>query len=431
MSDDEQMSIDERYKYLRKMQQRYRKAEREERGKLLDEMEVVTGLHRKSLVRLMGQEIKREARQAQRGKSYGTELKAVVKIVAESLDWVCAERVQPALLETAEQLERHGELTLTSEIRQQLERVSVSTVRRLLADVPRDRPRLPRRGPEQANRLARDIPAGRIAWDETEPGHFEVDLVHHSGPSSAGQFIHSLQMVDVATGWSERAAMLGRGYLVTQDAFERLLARLPFPVREVHPDNGSEFLNHHLVRFWGEQVSGVHLTRSRAWHKNDNRFVEQKNASLIRAYLGHDRLDTVQQTNLLNQLYDLMGRYYNLFQPVMRLSEKTTVFDPDGHFVRVKRRFDTAQTPFDRLKASGILDPTVQQQLQALHDALNPRQLRRDIYALLDQLFALPCAQPDEPSQDVYLTLFHPPDSLKGDDCPSVTFSNERTMSAR
>ncbi len=175
------MSIEERYKYLRKMQQRYRKAEREERSKLLDEMEVVTGLHRKSLVRLMGQEIKREARQEQRGKSYGTEMKGVVKLVAESLDWVCAERVQPALLETAEQLERHGELTLTSEVRQQLERVSVSTVRRLLADVPRDRPRLPRRGPEQANRLARAIPAGRIAWDEPEPGHFEVDLVHHSG----------------------------------------------------------------------------------------------------------------------------------------------------------------------------------------------------------------------------------------------------------
>ena len=431
MSDDEQMSIDERYKYLRKMQQRYRKAEREERGKLLDEMEVVTGLHRKSLVRLMGQEIKREARQEQRGKSYRSEMKAVVKIVAESLDWVCAERVQPALLETAEQLARHGELTLTSEIRQQLERVSVSTVRRLLAGVPRDRPRLPRRGPEQANRLARDIPAGRIAWDEPEPGHFEVDLVHHSGPSSAGQFIHSLQMVDVATGWSERAAMLGRGYLVTQDAFERLLARLPFPVREVHPDNGSEFLNYHLLRFWGEQVSGVHLTRSRAWHKNDNRFVEQKNSSLIRAYLGHDRLDTVQQTILLNQLYERMGFYYNLFQPVMRLTEKTTVFDPAGQFVRVKRRFDTAQTPFDRLKASGILDPTVQQQLQTLHDSLNPRQLRRDIYALLDQLFALPNALPDEPSQDVYLTLFHPPDSLKGDDCPSVTFSNERTIPVR
>lgn len=431
MSDDERMSLEERYKYLRKMQQRYRKAGRDERSELLDEMEAVSGLHRKSLIRLMGQEIKRQARQQQRGKSYGPEVKAVVRVVAESLDWVCAERLQPTLVKTAEQLERHGELELSPNVRQQLGRVSISTVRRLLADVPRDRPRLPRRGPERANRLARDIPAGRIPWNEPEPGHFEVDLVHHSGPSSAGQFVHSLQMIDVTTGWSERVAMLGRGYLVTQDAFERILARLPFPVREIHPDNGPEFLNHHLVRFWGEQAAGIHLTRSRAWHKNDNRFVEQKNSSLIRTYLGHDRLDTVAQTTLLNQLYELMGHYYNLFQPVMRLTEKTTVFDPEGRFVRVKRRFDTAQTPFDRLKAARVLDPTARQQLQVLHDSLNPRQLRRDIYALLDQLFALPSAAPHDPSQDVYLTLFNPPDSLKGGDCPSVTFSNKRTTILR
>jgi hypothetical protein len=430
MSTDERMTVEERYKYLRKMQKRYQKAGRGEKSVLLDEMEAVTGLHRKSLVRLMAGEVERQARQRERGKEYGVEVKAVVRVVAESLDWICAERVQPVLLKTAEQLARHDELVLSAAAREKLERVSISTVRRLLEDVPRDRPRLPRRGPEQANRLARAIPAGRIPWDEPEPGHFEVDLVYHSGPSSSGQFIHSLQMVDVATSWSERVAMLGRGYLVTEDAFGRVLSRLPFPVVEVHPDNDSSFLNDHLVRFWGDQTS-THLTRSRAWQKNDNRFVEQKNATLIRAYLGHDRLDTVEQTLCLNRLYELMGLYYNLFQPVLRLTEKTVVSTPDGRFVRVKRRFDTAQTPFDRLSASGILSPADQQRLQDLHDTLNPRQLRRDIYSLLDQLFALPIADPDGPSQDVYLTLFNPPVSMKGDDCPSVTFSNERTTTVR
>ncbi|MBN1121253.1 MAG: hypothetical protein JXJ17_09245 [Anaerolineae bacterium] len=159
--------------------------------------------------------------------------------------------------------------------------------------------------------------------------------------------------------------------------------------------------------------------------------MEQKNATLIRAYLGYDRLDTVAQTLCLNRLYELMGLYYNLFQPVMRLTEKTVVSTPDGRFVRGKRRFDTAQTPFDRLSASGILSSIDQQRLQDLHDTLNPRQLRRDIYSLLDQFFALPNADPDGPSQDVYLTLFNPPVSMKGDDCPSVTFSNERTTIVR
>jgi len=120
-------------------------------------------------------------------------------------------------------------------------------------------------------------------------------------------------MIDVATGWSERVALLGRSYLVMQDAFERIMARLPFPVREIHPDNGSEFLNHHLLRYFGQKLKGAKLTRSRPWQKNDNRFVEQKNDTLVRAYLGHERLDTAAQTQALNALYDQMWLYYNLF----------------------------------------------------------------------------------------------------------------------
>jgi hypothetical protein len=353
MSDDERMTINERYKYLRKMQQRYRQAGRKAKSGLLDEMEATTGQHRKSLVRLMKGEIKRQPRQRQRGKAYGKEVGEAVAVIAASLDWVCAERLQPNLVWMAEHLERHGELQASAEVKDKLAQVSISTVQRLLAEVPRDRPRLPRRGPEQANRLAREIPAGRIAWDEREPGHFETDLVHHSGPSASGEYVHTLQMVDVALGWSERVAVLGRSYRVVADGFERMVARLPYPVKEIHPDNGSEFLNQHVLAFWTGQTQPPTLSRSRPWHKNDNRFVEQKNDTLVRAYLGHDRLDTVEPTNWLNQLYERMGLYYNLFQPVMRLSDKSTVTDASGRFVHVKRRFDAAQTPFDRLCASG------------------------------------------------------------------------------
>lgn len=430
MSNAEQMSIDERYKYLRGMQKRYRAASRSEKGKLLDEMEVVTGQHRKSLTRLMGRAIVRQARQRQRGRWYGPEVRAVVGVIAESLDWVCPERLQPQLVWMAEQLEQHGELTVSAAVKARLETISISTVGRLLATIPRDRPRLPRRGPEQANRLARDIPAGRIGWDENEPGHFETDLVHHSGPSASGEYVHTLQMVDVATGWSERVAVLGRSYRVVADGFARIIACLPFGVVEVHPDNGSEFLNDHVVAFWHGQRPPPSLSRSRAWHKNDNRFVEQKNDSLVRAYLGHDRLDTVEQTNLLNQLYARMGLYYNLFQPVLRLSDKTVVSDATGRFVRVKRRFDTAQTPFDRLCASGLLDPQQRDRLTALRHSLNPRQLRRDIYQLLDQLWTLPLARPAV-TQDVFLTLFQPTDSWKGEAIAPATLSFEPSVALR
>ena len=271
----------------------------------------------------------------------------------------------------------------------------------------------------------------RLPWDEAQPGHFEVDLIHHSGPTPSGEYVHTLQLVDVATGWSERRAVLGRSYTVLQDAFRAILARLPFPIVEIHPDNGSEFLNAHLVRFWRELVTDVQLSRSRPYHKNDNRFVEQKNATLVRAYLGTDRLDSVAQTQALNRLYDDMWLYYNFFQPVMRLSEKTLQTQAEGA-TRCQRRFDDAQTPFDRLLATHRLDAVQCQTLKALCQQTNPRRLRQAIYDQLQHLFALPGAVPGH-TEDVYQTLLRPSTGLpvpKGDDAP-VTLSFERMTASR
>lgn len=428
MAPDERMTIDERDKYLRTMQKRYRKAKSKKgKSQLLDEMEAVTGQHRKHLIRKMKGPIMRQPRQRERGKTYGPDVQAAVRVIAESVDWLCAERLTPNLGWLADHLVAHGELVLTPSVREKLETASISTVRRLLQDRRRERPRLPQRGPRRANRLAREIPATRIPWDETEPGHFEVDLVHHGGETVSGLYVHTLQLLDVATGWSERVAVLGRSYLVMEDGFKRIQARLPFTVKELHPDNGSEFLNDHLIRFFGETVTDAKLSRSRPWVKNDNRFVEQKNDTLVRAYLGHDRLDTVEQTNLLNELYDHLWLYYNFFQPVMRLQEKVILPAVDGHFPRVKRRFDDARTPFDRLCATDALSAPQQTHWRALRDQTNPRQLRRLIYDRLAQLFTLPLSDPDA-RQNVYLTLCDPPDSMKGDAASSVTLSSERTV---
>lgn len=262
----------------------------------------------------------------------------------------------------------------------------------------------------------------RIPWDEAQPGHLEIDLVHHCGISASGEYVHTLQWIDVATGWSERVAILGRSYRVMEWAFRYILARLPFPILELHPDNGSEFLNQHLIRFFHEQVSGADLSRSRPYHKNDNRKVEQKNSTLVRALIGHDRLDTVEQTCLLNQFYDQMWYYYNFFQPVMHLVEKQ-ITPVAGQLAHVKRRFDQAQTPFDRLCATDAMAEADRQRLRDRRDQTNPRQLRRDIYALRDRLFALPMAVPGS-SQDVFQTMLMPTILTKGADTP-VTLSFE------
>src|SRR6266487_1357923 len=215
----DEMTIDERRKYVNLMCERYRKAKRKERSQLLSEMEQVSKLHRKHLIRLLnGESLQRKNRARKE--------------------------------------------------------------------------RLPRTGPHRANQVTKGVPMGRSPWDTSDPGHFETDLVHHGGESAAGEYGHTLQLIDVATGWSERVMLLGRGYQAMERAFKQVIERLPFPVKELHPDNGTEFFNYHLVRFWKERVTGVHLSRSRPYQKNDNRHVEQKNDTLVRQYFGELRLDT-------------------------------------------------------------------------------------------------------------------------------------------
>jgi hypothetical protein len=248
--------------------------------------------------------------------------------------------------------------------------------------------RLPRRGPEQANHLRKKVPMERLPWSLTEPGHFEVDLVHHCGPRAFGDYVHTLQMVDVATGWSERVALLGRSQHAVEQAFRRALDRLPFDIVRLHPDNGSEFFNNHLVRIWGEEITGLRLSRSRPYQKNDNRFVEQKNATLVRAYLGTYRLDTPAESERLNQLYDKMWVYYNLFQPVFRLAAKEVV---DG---RVRRYFDRPKTPYERLRATGVLAPGSLRDLDQLHRTTNPRALHESLYEDIANLWDDPDTKP-------------------------------------
>lgn len=428
MSVDDAMTIDERRKYLRKMQKRYEKAPKSVRSELLDEMQAVTKLHRKSLSRLMGDDLERKPRRRQRGRTYGLQVRRALGVIAESLDYICAERLQPNLVWTAEHLARHGELEISPEVVGKLSRISVSTVWRLLKDMQKDQPRLPRKGPGQANRYLREVPTKRIPWSEQEPGHFEVDLVHHCGLSPSGQYVHSLQMIDVATGWSERVGVLGRSFRVMQDGFERIQARLPFPIQELHPDNDSAFFNNFLMKYWQDRVSGLQFSRSRPFQKNDNRFVEQKNHTLVRAYLGYNRLDTVTQTNRLNRLYDHLWLYYNFFQPVMRLQEKTMVSVKGGRS-RTRRRYDRAQTPFDRLRATGVLEKADERKLVALRDTTNPRQLREEIYELLDQLMTMPGADPER-TEDIYQTLFTGHSEAEEHDSP-VTLSFEGTIPVR
>lgn len=382
MPSDEKMSVNERRKYLKLVAPRYNKARRAGRGQLLTEMGEVTGLHRKSLLRLMhGPTLERAPKRPRfRRRRYGTAVADVVRVVWESLDYVCAERLTPVLLDTAHQLAQWEELVLTPEVEEGLGSISRATVQRLLQRFQQDTPKLPRRKPQPPNRLLREVPMGRLSWATDVPGSFETDLVHHCGPVAAGDYVHTLQLVDIATGWSERVAVRGRSQEAMVRGFRRVQERLPFAITHLHPDNGSEFFNDHLLRYFGEEITGLRLSRSRPYRKNDNRFVEQKNSSLVRAYVGYERLDNGAQCAALNALYDQFWVYYNLFQPVMHMVGKEVVSG------KLHRKWDQAQTPYQRLLACGILSPEQEARLSALYADTNPRQLREDIYQALGRL---------------------------------------------
>jgi len=389
MASDDEMTVDERRKYLRRMYGRYWAADRRGRSRLLDEMESVTGMHRKSLVRLLrGETLDRKRRRGGRGVTYGNDVRYVVSVVWESLDYVCAERLTPSLLPMAQHLERFGEVQLTPEVEDKLGQISRATVQRMLTRMPREKPRLPQAGPDRANGMRRDVPMRRVPWDEQVPGHFETDLVHHCGASAHGEYVHTLQLIDVATAWSERVAMLGRSEPAMIKAFNRVIVRVPFAIRELHPDSGGEFYSVNLARLWGEKIAGLKLSRSRPYYKNDNRFVEQKNCTLVRAYVGNDRLDTEEETRRLNTLYDDMWTYYNLFQPVLRLTSKTIV---DG---KLRRTWDQPATPYQRVRDAGVLADEIREELDLQLRMTNPRKLRHRIYEGIYNLWGAEQAVP-------------------------------------
>jgi hypothetical protein len=428
MTAEDRMTLRDKWKVIRQVRPAYLNASRSQQSRKLDHLEETLGMHRKSIIRRIHSDLERKPRSRQRGRTYGAKVEDALRVISEAFDHICAERITPNLVWMAQQLDAHGELRTTPDLLDDLARISVSTVKRILTRIRQDEPSLRRRRPRPSS-FTQGIPMKRIPWNEQMPGHFEVDLVHHCGPSASGEYVCTLQMIDVATGWSERFAVLGRSYRVMEDAFRCILDRLPFPVREIHPDNGSEFLNHHLVAFWKEAVQGVQLSRSRPYHKNDNRIVEQKNATLVRQYLGYDRLDTVQHTLLLNQLYLMMGLYYNLFQPVMRLVEKTWIQDADGRRTSVRPRHDLAQTPLVRLCATDAINQDHRRELLVIRKTINPRELRQQIYNTIDRLLDLPLAQPGQ-KQNVFETLGFPSVIDLGDDSP-VTLSFDRTISLR
>jgi len=420
MAETDPMTVNERRKYIHKIWGRYRDSSRSDKSQLLDEAEKVTGLHRKSLLRLLNGRLSRKPRERERGKSYGLIVEDAVNLIARSLDYSCAERLKPNLVWMAELLQSHGELRLDADLKEKLTSISVSTIKRLVKNSEHRLEKIAfRKAPSKPNsKLKAKIPIKIIPWDTCVPGHFEIDTVHHCGDSAQGIYVHTLQLLDVASGWSEIVPVYGNSFVAIKDGFDFLLARVPFPILEFHPDNGAEFINSLLLKHWRHLVPNLDITRSKPYRKNDNRFVEENNNSLIRAYVGPARFDSAAQLETLRELETLLWLYHNCFLPCMRLQTKT--LSADG---KLRKTYDPAQPPLDRLLASDLPDKSRLLELYEFRKAINPLVLREKIDQSIEKLLALPCLGPMEKVNFYAKKL-----NLKE---PSVTLSFEPMMTVR
>jgi hypothetical protein len=383
----------------------YRRASKRKRGEILDWLVELTGYNRSYAARVLRQRakpkvlgrltaggvkitlvederMKRRKRRRSRPRKYDKEVLEALEKIWLICDCICSKRLAPYLPEIIPVLERWGELEIAEEVRRKLLEISPATIDRLLASV-RKRYQLRARSKTKPGTLLKDqIPIRTFSdWDEGRPGFVEVDLVSHDGGNARGDYIQTLDLTDVCTGWTETRAVKNKAQVWVFAALQEVRARLPFELLGIDSDNGGEFINAHLVRFCDENE--ITFTRSRPYRKNDNCFVEQKNYSVVRRAVGYWRYDTGEELVVLNELYDRLRLYTNFFQPVMKLTEKTRVGS------KVRKKYDQAKTPYRRVLESSFPSREEKEELEQEYAKLNPVELKREIIRLQDRLSEL------------------------------------------
>ena len=360
---------------LKEVKTRYLKATVEEKTKILDEFCNNANYNRKYATRILQARHRYKTGTKAAPKKYlGKPLEIIIK-VWELLNYPCGARLKPMLLPMAESLVSHNEITgLNESIKEQLSQIGSATLDRYLKKERQTR-RLGRgRSLTRHGSLLKSSVPIRITNRNTRRiGFMEMDTVAHCGDSLNGEFIYSLDMVEIATGWSEQIAVMGKSETGVVKAIEAIKQGLPFDLKGLDSDTGSEFVNWHMVRWCKE--NNLSFTRSRPYYKNDNAYVEQKNYTHIRKWLGYGRYDNAKQLEMINDLYrNELRLFNNFFKPVMKIKSKEKVNNSV-----CKKTYDTAQTPYQRLMNSKQIPLKAKMQLKQLYESLNLVKLKNVI----------------------------------------------------
>ncbi len=378
--------------YVRLLWQRYQHAGRAERSALLDEVTRMCGYHRKYAIGVLNRRRPPQARPRRvpkRRPIYSAEAISVLAWIWEAAGYLCAERLKAALPIWLPWVRQRRPVSPAME--RELLTISARQMdRRLQARKHRLKRRL--YGTTRPGTLLKHlVPLKTDHWDVTQPGYLEIDLVSHSGASAAGEFLHTLDAVDIHTGWVERQAVMGKGQHGILHALTTIAQQLPFALRGLDSDNGSEFINSHLVAFCERRR--IQFTRSRPYQKDDNAHVEQKNWTHVRKLVGWDRDDTPEAQQALNALYAELRLFQNLFQPSMKLVRK------ERRGSRLLRRYDGPQTPWERVQVSADVDAAKVAALERLFRRTDPFVLAQRIGQHLDRVVGLRSRSPQPGSR--------------------------------
>ena len=376
------MTYQAKAELIKHYRKQYQRATKKRKSEILGFITEATGYSRKHAIALLNHRPRLKSPSRRTKGSRYARLYETLRFIWATSNFLCGKRLAPFLPELLGALKRHGEISISDEDEALLLHVSAATIDRLLTPARREIRLRGRATTKPGTVLRNQIPVRTFAdWNDDRPGFLEIDLVAHCADSASGEYINTLDMTDISTGWTVAAAFMGRSERFCTQAIEEAKALFPFPILGLDSDNGSEFINYHLKSYC--ERNKITFTRSRPWKKNDSAHIEQKNWDIVRKMIGYARLDTDDQLDVLKRIYNLLALYQNYFQPSCKLLQKTRIG------ARVTKKYDTAQTPAQRLLSRQDTPEPVKENLQANFQGMNPAQLLRTINQLVDDLYNL------------------------------------------
>ncbi len=375
------VSKEARQELIEALRQRYWVATKKEKTRILDEFVAVAGCHRKHAVRLLNtrESVSRPTRVGGR-RVYDEAVREAVIVAWEAADRICGKRLHAVLPNLIEAMERHSHLELDALVRARVLSASAATIDRLLAPVRRTAGR--RRKRRRTKKVSKQVAVRTFSdWEDPTPGYLEIDFVAHCGGVLTGAFIHSLVATDVCSGWTEAVPLLAREQSLVVEGIEAMGRQFPVAIVGIDTDNDSAFINESLLAYCERRE--IEFTRSRAYQKNDQAWIEQKNSAVVRRFAGYERYAGSIAGQALAHLYSQVRLYVNYFQPSFKLIAKTR----DG--ARVSKRYDRPTTPCDRLLAHDAVRPEVKDRLLWHRDRLDPVALLHGIREAQAALAAL------------------------------------------